>query len=928
MFNFECIKNEYIDDIKSECYLYEHLSGAKLIYIKNNDKNKVFSATFRTLPTDNTGAAHIVEHSVLCGSKNYPIKDPFNALEKGSLHTYLNAMTFNDKTIYPIASTNENDFINLMKVYLDAVFFTNIYDNEAIFLQEGWNYGENGFNGVVYNEMKGAFSSIDKKIDFEIKKFLYEDTNYKYYSGGLPEDIIKLSYNDFLNFHKKYYSPSNCILYLYGNVDINNCMNIIDSNYLSKFENNHINIEYKKQPDFLPKKFTTKYHINKDEEIENKNYMSLGVKINAEFDYSLIMAFDILTTALLHTNYSPVKNALIDLKIAQNVSGYFDSGIFEPALIIKAEKSNLKDIDKFNDILFDTFNNIIKNKLDKDLIKGCVNKFKFYIKEADFGYRPKGLYYNIMLMRSFLYYDYSFKPLKISEIFKNIDSMNFEYLIQHFIVENKNRVLGLFEADYEEEINIKHNYTVNDFKLKQYQKSKDTFENLDKINLINLEDISRDIFNIGTVIDKIIVFNPIDDDISYIDLLFDTRVIPIEDVSYIGIIKYILGKLDTEKYNISQLSSYIDIYLGGFYTEFLSFEDNNGNYFPKFRFSVKALNQNNDYVFELLKQIIFKTKFKDKNRIKSLIIEYKNKIQKLYISQGASAAVYRSASCFFERFNYDEKINGIEFYNFINHLTKDIDNNIDYVIQKIEYIVKLLFNKNNIIIAISSNHENYHILHNNIKSFVNSMRDEKNKIFSNIGKKPCLNEAFITNSDIVFNSLTSRLNCSDFKFNGYVKVLKKIIESDYIWDKIRLEAGAYGGGFNIRRSGLIYAYSYRDPNVLKTYNYFEDICNYVDSLKLNSRQIQQYIIGTINNIDRPIKNSQLNYISLERYIGNISYDKLAEEKEEILGFSNSHLKILGNLLYEYFSSGVKCSLGNKSKIYKNQKIFDKIKFLC
>ncbi len=928
-FNFKLLKNEYIDDISSEGFIYEHISGAKLVYIENDDNNRVFSATFKTLPENNKGIAHIMEHSVLCGSRRYPVKDPFNELSKGSLNTYLNAMTFSDKTMYPVASTNEKDFINLMNVYLDAVFFPLIYERKGIFLQEGHHKEKEKINGVVYNEMKGVFSSPDRIIDFKTTEKLFEDTKYKFYSGGVPEFIPELTYEEFLEFHKKYYHPANCILYLYGDIDIDKYLEFIDRDYLSEFDFKEIKMEYMLQKKYEEIKTTEfNYEVYDNQCEENKNYFECGAIIGDALDFKLSFAFEILTDILLETESSPLKKAFIKNGIGDNVCGGFDDGMFQTAFFVSVEKTEFNDLKKFKKVYFDTLNEIVENGLDRRLVESCINKYRFYFKEEDFGYKPKGLFYNILMIKSFVYNNGNFDGIKFNELFEYVDKLNFEEVIKKYLIENKSYVFAVMKP-----VGKKNSETVfyeDDAEFDNYKKITDTEGDIKKIPVLKIEDIDKLAKNIEISEDfiggvKLISSLIENDDIIYVNMLFDTRTLDAEELKYISVLKYIFGKLDTKSYSYEQVSNEINFYFGDFNADFETYGNDN-DFLPVLSINMKFLRKNIDNVFSIAEEVIFSSVF-DKKRIKELLLEFCLLLEKSFVKNGHIYAVSRCMSYLSECDRYSQYVEGLEFYRFLKGLLNDFDSKADIVVNRLKVVSHKIFNKNAMTFGLVCDEGNYKNVYGKLQNicgkFNNSDFIRKNIRLIN----DCENEAFIIGSEVQYNVMAADYKKFGVKYEGKMLAIEKIIQSDYLWNKIRVEGGAYGSGFSFLRRGLFYLYSYRDPNVLKTFDAYKNIPDYLKNIRLSDREMRKYIIGTINVLDRPIKISQIMNKILKRKLSKISDEQRQAEREAVLSIKQSDISEFSDIFEKCLTKSHICSFGNEYALKNEGVYFNSIKNL-
>ena len=566
---YKLLKKEEIADVHSTGYLFKHKkSGARVCVLANDDENKVFHITFRTPPANSTGVAHILEHSVLCGSKKFPSKDPFVELAKGSLNTFLNAMTYPDKTMYPVASCNDADFMNLMHVYMDAVFFTNIYEKEEIFRQEGWSYhlespeDELTYNGVVYNEMKGAFSSPEDVLDREILNSLYPDTTYGNESGGDPEFIPDLKYSEFLSFHSKYYHPSNSYIYLYGDIDIEEKLAWLDREYLCKFDAMEIDSEIALQPPFeAPREVRKKYSISNTDSVEDNTYLSFNASIGTSLDVKLSNAFAVIEYALLSAPGAPLKQALLDAKVGKDIMGSYDSGTYQPMFSVIAKNSNPEKKEQFLKIIREELTRITAEGMDEKALRAGINYMEFRFREADYGTFPKGLMYGIDMMDSWLYdemcpFDY-LHQLSVFEFLKEqVGTGYFEGLIQKYLLENthvtvvvvepeKGLTAKLEEAVREKLASYKASLSPEEIeelvektkKLAVFQETPSTEEELKAIPMLLREDIKREaqpLYNKECDVDatRMLHHDIFTNGIAYLHLMFDTRYVKKEHLPY------------------------------------------------------------------------------------------------------------------------------------------------------------------------------------------------------------------------------------------------------------------------------------------------------------------------------------------------------------------------------------------------------------
>lgn len=957
---FDLIESKNIKELKGKGYYLKHKkSGAKTIIIKNNDENKVFSISFRTPPEDNCGTPHILEHSVLCGSKKYPVKEPFVELIKSTLTTFINAFTFSDKTMYPVASKNEKDFMNLIDVYMDAVLNPRIYEEKEIFLQEGWHleYDEKKkkyfYNGVVYNEMKGAYSSPNSILFSKIQQSLFPNNVYSYDSGGDPDFIPDLSYEKFINFHKKYYHPVNSYIFIYGNADYLKILEHLDKEYLSKYEKIEINSTINLHKPFkIEIEKTFQFPVLSEKELENNNFFSMNFVTGTtknEYDF---LGLNILEYILMETEASPLKKALIDAEIGKDIFGMYEIYIQQPFLSIIAKKSDKSKKEKFKEVIFKTLNNLVNKGIDENLVKSSINHFEFQLREADYQGFPAGLFYNILSLSSWLYEDSPWKHLEYEKILKyikqNYKNRYFENLISKYLINNTHRSFVILEPEIgllekknkkvEEKIekfiknlspdNITKIHEENK-RLKLRQTTPDKLEDLDKLPLLDIKDINKEPELIPLkIIEKdntTILYNNIETKgISYYTLLFNLYSLPSELLQYAKLFSALLGKISTEKYNYMDLSNEINILTGG-----ISFQINNfiekGNlnkFVPVFSIKTKVLKENIIKSMQLIDEILLNSLFNDEKRIKTLISELKSRMEISLINAGHSFANTRVLSYISDSGKFSEITGGIEYYKFL----KNIDNNFnklkDEIIEKLNTTKNYLINKNNLNIGFAGENEHFNIFKNNLNKFNFEInKSTKKEWYLNFSGK---NEGFIIPGQVQYVAKGFNFGESEFQYNGHLSVLKLIIDMDYLWNKIRVIGGAYGAFSYLNRAGFISLTSYRDPNLKETLEAYDNIYDYFNNLNLSEKEIRKYIIGTIGKFESVLTPSMKQEVSISRYFSHITDDDLKKEKEEILQTTFENLKKEIDFIKKIKNEGKYCVIGSKKKIEENKNLFDSI----
>lgn len=957
-YGFELLEKRILNDINSDGFLFEHKkSGAKLLYIYNEDDNKVFSISFRTPPNDNTGLPHILEHSVLCGSRKYKAKEPFVELLKGSLNTYLNAMTFSDKTMYPIASHNEKDFMNLMDVYMDAVFYPMIYEKPEIFLQEGWHYGIDTldsplvYKGVVYNEMKGAYSSSDKALDEAITKSLFPDNQYSLESGGNPQNIPDLSYDEFLNFHKKFYHPSNSYIYIYGNGDMDKYLEYLDSEYLKNFDRINIDSTIKFQNPFdKPVEVNNTYSISEEESDNDKTYLALSFVVGKSTEAEHILSMDILKYILTETSASPIKNALLDAGIGKSVYGYFNTNIYQPIFSIIAENANKQDKEKFEKIIYSTLENIVKKGIDKKLIEGAINIWEFMLREADYGYRPKGLVYCIQAMHSWLYNGDPMIFMNYSEFFKTIKSAlttdYFEKFIEKYLLQNNHCSMSVvspekgLETKNEENLikkleTLKKSMTNDELKkimqkennLKKYHQTPDSKEILEQIPMLELKDIEKKTPNLPIeIIEKDnykLLFHAMNtNEIIYINLIFDSTTVPQEMIPYISLLANVIGKISTKNYNYEQLSNEVSIYTGGigFSSEVYTSRDN--NYYPKFIISGKSLADKLPKLFELLEEIIINTIYTENKRIKDIIRESKTNMLTNLLDSGHVTAARRVSANVSQSNEYNERISNISYYEFLCDIEKNIDNNIENIEDKLKQTAELIFNKQNLIVSTTLDDKNKEIFEKNFNSFEKKLNNKNLKTYNYKLDKKYNKEGFLTSSKIQYVAKAVNYNDIGYKFNGELMVLQTILDLDYLWNAVRVQGGAYGVLISISKNGYIIMSSYRDPNIVKTLEAYNKSGEYLSKFNIDDREMRKYIIGTINSLDTTMSCATKGKSAAIRYITKLSQEQIQKDRDEVLSTNQQNINHYVDMLTQVMNQNNIVVIGNENAIKQNKDLFD------
>lgn len=963
---YELLEEKEMKGISSKGYLLEHKkSKARVVLIQNEDKNKVFSIGFRTPASDSTGVPHIMEHSVLCGSNNFPAKDPFVELVKGSLNTFLNAMTYPDKTVYPVASLNDKDFQNLMHVYLDAVFHPNIYVHDEIFRQEGWSYHldskeeELTLSGVVYNEMKGAFSSPEGVLDRVVLNTLFPDTSYSNESGGDPDVIPTLTYEAFLDFHRTYYHPSNSYIYLYGDMDFEEKLVFIDENYLCHYDaiNPHSKIALQKPFTEVVEK-EIPYSIASEDGEEDATYLSYNRVIGTNLDAKLGMAFDVISYVLLQAPGAILTKTLIEAGIGNDIMGSYDSSILQPIFSIVAKGANISDKERFLSLVDDTLKKMIAEGIDEKAIAAGINYYEFRYREADFGSYPKGLMYGLQILDSWIYDDKDVLSTHADalEIFAFLKEQNgtgyFEALIEKYLLYNthgavvsvipeKGRTTRLDQKLKKELEAYKNSLSKEELEsvvantraLKEFQEAPEKEEDVKKIPVLKREDIKREIEPIQNKEEKVgevsVVYHEVDTSgIAYLNLIFKIPGIDKEMLPYLGILQAVLGLVDTENYSYAELSNEINVHTGGIGTDldtYVQIDNLEGEFLKTFEFKTKALFDKIDYGFAMVEEIIRHTKLSDEKRIKEIISMAISRLFMRFQQAGHQTAVLRATSYESQKAAYQEAIGGIDYYNALVYLRDHFDEEKETLIKNLKMLAAYIFRKENLLVSYTASKEGENLLEEPLKRFCDRLYQDKIAPMTLSLEPVKKNEGFKTASKVQYVAWCGNFIKKKQNYTGALQILKVILSYDYLWKNLRVKGGAYGcmSGFN--RGGGGYFASYRDPHLKGTLDVYKGISEYIKDFEATEEELTKYIIGTMSNLDHPMNPVTKGERSMNLFLSHITEDMLIEERNQVLDATIDDIRELYKIIDAILESRQICVVGSEEKINECKDVFMEIK---
>lgn len=955
MKNYELLSYETIDDINSEVRTFRHKSGAEVIALKNDDDNKVFSICFKTPVDTSNGVPHILEHAVLNGSRKYPTKEPFMQLIKTSLNTFLNAITFPDRTIYPVASRNEKDFHHLMDVYLDSVFFPRFYKEENIFLQEGWHYQiENpedplNISGVVFNEMKGAYSNPDQVVYQEFQKAIFPDTNYAFSSGGDPYEIPKLSYEELLDFHQKYYHPSNSLVFLYGNGDLEKELTHIDE-FLSEFKKEDFNVKTLSQKTFEETRIIEKeYSLSPEDDPTNKDYLLYGLKAGETTDIKDSVTADILSHALFNSEASRVKRALLDLEIADDIMS-FDLNGRDLALGVLAKNTDKKHEKVFISTIEKALKEDIEKGIDKDLLEGIINRIEFQYRET-FDEETAGIIYSFFAAQAWvhdadpaLFFRYEDILGEMRELLKTdyFEMKTEEFLnTPHKVHLTLKATPGLNEKkdlQMKKELEeIKKSLSFEDLEklieknknLIEYQSTEDTKEDLEKLPKISLTDLTGKIEKIPREIiekdDYKFLINEINTNgIIYYDLLFDISHLKEEELFYLSLISELLGDLNTEHKTYQELTKDLQKYTGRFnFQPGVYPQENNRMKFKRtLNCRVRVLPHYFNKSLELFEEILT-TSFKNSERIFELLKSKLVQFEQIIVTNGHQIGLLAAGATVDPVQSYRNKISGFDFYQNLKDLVKNFKENEQETIEHLEKVFEKLFHKNNLLIHVTTDEDHLTKVKEQFENFASKLKTIKAEQHEIIFKKKTENIGISTPSNV--NYVNRVLNFPEnYQYKGSDTVLASFLSLEYLYGEIRVKGGAYGMGMTMNRRGLTSLHSYRDPHLKRTLETYNNIPKYLEDIKLSDEDIESLVIGTYNQFDPPLTPCRKGQIDLIHYMTGMSHENLESYLCEAMNTKLEDFKERIPLLKDSLASSPICVIGKSEDIKENKEIFTKI----
>jgi len=956
---FRLDRIERIDEINGTAYEMKHeKSGARLIYIDSPDSNKVFNIAFRTTPHNSTGVAHIMEHSVLCGSRKFPLKEPFVELVKGSLNTFLNAMTYPDKTMYPVASKNDKDFHNLMDVYLDAVLYPRVRDDAEIVMQEGWHYeldnaeDELTYKGVVFNEMKGVYSSPDSVLERQMMRELFPDTTYGVDSGGDPDHITDLTYEEFQEFYRVHYHPSNSYIFLYGDMNIEEQLAFLNDEYLSHFDAIEVNTEVGLQAPFTEGKVVSyPYSVGSEEPTDNRTLHSFAYVLpDVTPEHSL--AFEVLTHALLTSPAAPLKQALVKAGIGSDVSGYYLDSIRQPLWTVQATGSNLDKQADLQRIVESTLQELCDNGLDKELLEASLNSIEFALRESDFGGRPIGLAYVIRMMDNWLYDNDPLELLHYEEalvnIRKGLSGTYFEDLIRQSILNNNHKVLvsiyperGLQErkdAEVKEHLTaVKAKMSPEEIeaiveqtkRLKLRQEAPDSDEALASIPLLELSDLNPNIEAVERRESKIgnttVHFVPtFTKGINYVGLYFDLSCLTEDELFYADILSDILGRIDTSERGYEALAKDINMNLGGLSSDItaISKDGKRDEFTPLMIVRAKALHSKLPDLCRLINEVVQKADYSNDRRLTELVQESKAIWDNEAFRRGNSIVSQRVMAQVSAVGKFRDNGN-FGYYQKISELASN-PAALPLLPEKLADVARKIFRANNVDIMFVGEEGELEAFENLMKLLIETwdtteLSNDTLKITRLSG-----NDGIVTAGKVQYVAQGGNFIDHGYKHVGPMSVLETILRYEYLWIRIRVQGGAYGAFANFYDDGNMIFCSYRDPNLVETLNVYKELPQYLREFTLTDREMRKYIIGTMSSLDLPMTPALRGPRAMGMYFSGAKLEDKVNFRKQVIACKPEDIVALADVVEPVLKDNHICTMGNEQKIKDAGKVFDNI----
>ena len=949
---FQLLKEEEIRELKTLAKVFRHSkTGAQLLSLTADDENKVFGIAFRTPPPDSTGVAHILEHSVLCGSRKYPLKEPFVELLKGSLQTFLNAFTYPDKTCYPVASQNHRDFYNLIDVYLDAVFYPRI--TNAIFQQEGWHFElENAedplsYKGVVFNEMKGAYSSPDNLLSEYSLQSLFPENAYGVSSGGDPKQIPNLTYEQFHAFHKRYYHPSNARIYFYGDDDPEERLKLVNE-YLKDFEPIKIDSEIRLQPPFKePRRRVRPFMVGDEMGTGPKGMVTLNWMLTETTDVETNFALHILEYILLGMPGSPLRKALIDSGLGEDIAGeglgselrqiYFSTGL---------KGIEAKNADMLETLVLETLSKLARSGIDPNTKEAALNTIEFRLRENNTGHFPRGL---LLMLRSLTTWLYDSDPLALLAFEGPIETIKsrvriepafFEKMIDRMFISNPHRTTLILEPDKNlrerEEADEKDRLAKarsamiqreleevidNTRELKRLQGTPDPPDALAAIPVLRLEDLDKKNRRIPLTFPerpgiKTLFHDLFTNGITYLDLGFNLRCLPAEYLSYVPLFGRALVEIGTQKEDFVTMTQRISRKTGGIRPQSFTSETRDGKGSAAYLFlRGKAMSGQVEDLIHILQDMLLTVRWDNRDRFRQMVMEEKARVEQKLIPAGHQMVSLRLRAHFSKAHWAAEQMSGISYLFFVRELAKAVDKDWPGVLAVLERMHKILLNRRTMISNITTDQQGWSRLQTHLNGLIEALPEgSMSEPDWPSGGNP-LFEGMTIPSQVNYVGKGADLYHLGYRFHGSALVITRYLRNAWLWDQVRVQGGAYGAFCVLDRfSGALTFASYRDPNLLQTLQTFDRSARFLEEMTLSDEELTKSIIGAIGDLDSHMLPDAKGFISLARHLTGDTEADRQQMRDEILGTTAADFKAMARMIQKVEKKGIVKVLGSPTAI--------------
>ncbi|MCD7446098.1 Homeobox protein PKNOX1 [Datura stramonium] len=949
-FGFEKVSEQFIDECKSKAVLYKHKkTGAEVMSVSNDDENKVFGVVFRTPPKDSTGIPHILEHSVLCGSRKYPLKEPFVELLKGSLNTFLNAFTYPDRTCYPVASTNTKDFYNLVDVYLDAVFFPKCVEDFQTFQQEGWHYELNDpsdditFKGVVFNEMKGVYSQPDNLLGRTSQQALFPDNTYGVDSGGDPRVIPSLSFEEFKEFHRKFYHPSNARIWFYGDDDPNERLRIL-SEYLNMFDASSAPHESRVEPQRLfsePVRIVETYPVGEDGDLKKKHMVCVNWLLSDKpLDLETELALGFLDHLLLGTPASPLRKILLESGLGDAiVGGGIEDELLQPQFSIGLKGVSEENIQKVEELIMSTLEGLAEKGFDSDAVEASMNTIEFSLRENNTGSFPRGLALMLRSIGKWVYDMDPFEPLKYQKplealkarIAKEGTKAVFAPLMDQYILRNPHRVTVEMQPDpekasREEQIEkerldkVKAGMTQEDLaelarathELRLKQETPDPPEALKSVPSLSLQDIPREPVLVPTEIGdingvKVLRHDLFTNDVLYAEVVFNMSSLKQELLPLVPLFCQSLLEMGTKDLDFVQLNQLIGRKTGGI-SVYPFTSSVRGKVVPCSKIIVrgKAMSQRTEDLFNLINRVLQDVQLDDQKRFKQFVSQSRSRMENRLRGSGHSIAASRMGAKLNVAGWISEQMGGVSYLEFLKGLENQVEEDWPQISSSLEEIRKSLLSKDGCLINLTADGKNLTNAEKHISKFLDLLPStslvESAAWNAQLSRS---NEAFVVPTQVNYVGKAANLYEAGYELKGSAYVISNYISNTWLWDRVRVSGGAYGGFCSFdSHSGVFSFLSYRDPNLLKTLDVYDGTSSFLKELDMDDDALTKAIIGTIGDVDSYQLPDAKGYSSLLRYLLGVTDEERQRRREEILSTRLEDFKKFGDVMEAVKDKGV------------------------